>query len=107
MSTELKHLLYHQICREFEQLTEAVEENISRYAEALLNVSERGSRSVMLVFQGTSTADPALSDLDLLEKAGALKSELKFTERNIYRVFSLSDRGKTLVNKLETEKRAT
>jgi microsomal dipeptidase-like Zn-dependent dipeptidase len=107
MSTELKHLLYHQICREFEQLTEAVEENISRYAEALLKVSERGSRSVMMAFQGTDTADPEFKDLDLLEKAGALKSEIKFTERNIYKIFSLSDRGKTLVNKLETEKRVT
>ena len=105
MSTELKHLLYHQICREFEQFTGAIEENLSRYAEALLNVSKRGSRSVMLVFQGTNTEDPALRDLDLLEKAGTLKSEIKFTERNIYKIFSLSDRGKTLVDKLETEKR--
>ena len=107
MSTELKHLLYHHICREFEQLSEAIGENISTYAEALLKVSERESRSVMMSFQGTDTTDPALKELDLLEKAGALKSEIKFTERNIYKVFSLSDRGKALVNKLETEKLAT
>jgi len=107
MSTELKHLLYHYICREFEQLSEAIGDNISQYVEAMLKVSERGSRSVMMSFQGTDTTDPALKDLDLLEKAGALKSEIKFTERNIYKVFSLSDRGKALVSKLETQKQAT
>jgi microsomal dipeptidase-like Zn-dependent dipeptidase len=104
MSTELKHLLYHHICREFEELSEAIGENISTYAETLLKVSERESRSVMMSFQGTDTTDPALKDLDLLEKAGALKSEMKFTEHNIYRIFTLSERGKALVNKLEKEK---
>ena len=104
MSTELKHLLYHQVCREFEELTEAIEQNLTRYAESLLKVHERGSRSVMIAFQGTDTADPALKDLDLLEKAGVLKGEMKFTERNIYKIFSLTDRGRTLVNKLEGEK---
>jgi hypothetical protein len=105
MSTELKHLLYHQICREFEELSEAIEKNLSRYAESLFKVSERGSQSVMIAFQGADTADPALKDLDLLEKASVLKSEIKFTERNIYKIFSLTDKGRTLVNKLEAEKR--
>lgn len=102
---ELKHLLYHQICREFEEFTEAIEKDLTRYADSLLKVRERGSRSVMIGFQGTDTADPALKDLDLLEKASVLKSEIKFTERNIYKIFSLTDRGRTLVSKLEGEKR--
>jgi len=105
MSTELKHLLYHQICREFEELTEAIENDLSRYAETLLKVRERGSRSVMIAFQGADTADPALKDLDLLEKASVLKGDVKFTERNIYKIFDLTDKGRTLVSKLEAEKR--
>jgi hypothetical protein len=105
VSTDLKHLLYHQICREFEDSSHAVEENITRYVDLLLKARRLGSLSVALAVLGQDTKDPELKDLDLLEKSGVLEAKIKFTERNVYKIFTVTDRGVELASKIEAEKK--
>jgi hypothetical protein len=104
VSTDLKHLLYHQICREFEDSSHTVEENLSRYVELLLKARRLGSFSVALAVLGQDTRDPELKDLDLLERAGVLEAKIKFTERNVYKIFSATDRGEELASRIEAAK---
>jgi len=104
VSTDLKHLLYHQICREFEDSSRAVEENLSRYVELLLKARRLQSLSVALAVLGHDTNDPELKDLDLLERAGVLEAKIKFTERNVYKIFTATERGVELASRIEAAK---
>jgi hypothetical protein len=104
VSTELKHLLYHQICHEFEGASHEIEENLRRYIELLLKVQQSQTWSITIAIQGQDTRDPSLKDFDLLEKAGLLESHLNFTHRNIERFLVLSENGKKVVDKIKAER---
>jgi hypothetical protein len=104
VSTELKHLLYHQICHEFEDATREIEENLRRYVELLLKVQQSQTWHITIAVQGQDTKDPSLKDFDSLEKAGLVESHLNFTHRNIERSFVLSEKGKKVVDKIKAEK---
>jgi hypothetical protein len=105
MSTELKHLLYHGICNEFEESLSKIEAGVSRYGKLLLKIQKLGAWSAAIVVEGEDTKDQTINDLVLLEKSGILESKMKFTHRNIYRVFALTERGKNLVKKLESDRK--
>jgi DNA-binding PadR family transcriptional regulator len=103
VSAELKHVLYHRICDDFERALQQVEENVSRYAELLAKVHEHKSWPIVIAVQGEDTKDPTLKDFDLLESAGLLESETKFTHRNIDKTFRLSEKGRKLVEKFKAQ----
>lgn len=104
MSTELKHLLYHRICDDFEESLRLIEDNLSRFVELLLKVDEHQSWPIVMAVQGQDTKDATLKDFDLLESAGLLESQTKFTHRNVDKVFVLSEKGKKVISKIKAEK---
>lgn len=103
MSMDLRKLLYHQICDDFEKNYHEIERNLSKYVELLSKINERGDWSVTLSVQGEDVEDPSLISIGLLEKAGVLNGRTKYTERNVYKIFTLTDEGKELIDKIKTE----
>jgi len=103
MSTELKQLLYHQICADFEKAIHDVEENLPRYRELLLKIHEAGSWSVTVTVQGEDVANATLKEFHLLENAQIVEGRFKFTHRNIAKIFTLAEQGRKLVDKIRTE----
>lgn len=102
MSIELRKLLYHQICDEFETSYHEIEKNLSKYIDILKKIKERGDWTVALSVQGEDVEDPSLLSLELLEKTNVLDGNIKFTKRNIYKVFTLSKSGEELIKKIIT-----
>ncbi len=103
MSMDLRKLLYHQICDEFENNYHEIEGNLSKYVKLLSKINERGDWSVTLSVQGEDVEDSSLISLELLEKAGVLNGRIKYTERNVYKIFTLTDEGKKLIEKIKTK----
>ncbi len=100
---ELRKLLYHQICDDFEKSYHEIQDNLSKYVDILKKIKETGDWTVPMSIQGEDVTDPSLISLELLEKTKVLEGNVKFTKRNIYKVFTLSDNGKELVEKLFSE----
>ncbi len=100
---ELRKLLYHQICDDFEKSYHEIQDNLSKYVNILKKIKETGDWTVPMSIQGEDVTDPSLISLELLEKTKVLEGNVKFTKRNIYKVFTLSDNGKELVEKLFSE----
>jgi len=104
MSIELKRLLYHHICSEFEKAYNEIDQSLSRYSDLLLKVDNLGLWSITVAVQGEDVRDPTLKDFELLEKSGILEGKVKFTHRNIEKIFALTNTGKELVSKIKEEK---
>jgi len=100
---ELRKLLYHQICDDFEKSYHEIQDNLSKYIDILKKIKETGDWTVPMSIQGEDVTDPSLISLELLEKTKVLEGNVKFTKRNIYKVFTLSDNGKDLVGKIFSE----
>ena len=69
LSMELRKLLYHQICDEFETSYHEIEKNLSKYVDILKKIKERGDWTVAMSVQGEDVEDPSLLSLELLEKS--------------------------------------
>jgi len=104
MSTDLKRLLYHQICSEFEKSYNDIDQNLSRYIELLMKTQRYGVWSVTLSVQGEDIRNPELKDLELLEESGLLEGKVKYTHRNIEKAFTLTKIGEELISKVKEEK---
>lgn len=103
LSIELRKLLYHQICDEFETSYHEIEENLSKYVDILKKIKERGDWTVAMSVQGEDVEDRSLLSLELLEKTNVLNGNIKFTKRNIYKVFTLSKSGEELIKKITSK----
>ncbi len=105
MSTELKKVLYHQICDDFEKSCRDIDENLPRYLELLSKIHETGDWSETLSVRGEDVKDPSHDSVELLEKAGILEGRIRFTERNMYKIFTLTEEGRNLIDKIGAEKK--
>ena len=103
LSMELRKLLYHQICDEFEKSYREIQENLSKYIDVLKKIKERGDWTVAMSVQGEDVEDSSLINLELLEKTKVLDGNVKFTKRNIYKIFTLSKSGEKLIKKINSE----
>jgi hypothetical protein len=84
-----------------------VEESLSRFSDLLLAIGLVGSWDFLLWAEGVESKDVerVQDDLDMLEKAGLIKTEIKYRHRGPYRDCKLTETGAELLKKL-TEERA-
>ena len=104
MFMELKELLYEEICEEFERARHRIDEKMPSYIRLLLRVEKLRNWSAPLFIQGQESKDHILNDLDLLERLGLLEGRIRFTHRNAYKTFSLTAKGKSLVERIKDER---
>lgn len=106
MSAELKKALLDQAERDYERERREIMERLAAYQELLARMAAMGGYTLPLWAEGGDAGfDAELRDLSLLERAGLIKGAYGFTEHNMFRKYSLTERGKEIARKLQvTEK---
>ena len=84
----------------------AVEVNLGVFKELLLKVREAGKLSIPVWVEEVESTEAHDSEriYSLLECAGYIAIEKKYSHRNIYNQVTLTEEGKALAEELEREK---
>lgn len=109
MSDELRKALLGVVEEENRNRVRGVEESLMRFSDLLLAIGLVGSWDLLLWAEGVESNDVKRmqGDLDLLEKAGLIKTEIKYRPHGPYRDCQLTDRGVELLKKLTEERTQT
>ncbi len=83
----------------------ALEANLSAFKDILLRTREAGRLSVPIWVEGVESTDAHDRErtYSLLECAGFIAIEKKYSHRNIYNQITLTEKGKSLAEKLAKE----
>ena len=100
MSIELKSLLVDTIEKECKNRLDDIKNNLARFQEILFKISEQKKYKLTLWVVGEDTNWEVEKDLDLLEKAELIIGEMGYSDQSGYREYSLTDKGKKIVQKL-------
>ena len=100
MSIELKSLLVDTIEKECKNRLIDIKNNLARFQEILLKISEQKKYKLTLWVVGEDTNWEVEKDLDLLEKAELIIGEMGYSDQSGYREYSLTEKGKKIVQKL-------
>jgi hypothetical protein len=105
MSEELKSKLFKVAEEDRAREVKEFEEGIDRYRSLLIKVSKVRPFDMMPQAEGPEfyNVKQMMQDLNVLERANLLKSELKETFRSEYRQYDLTLEGAQLVEKLSKE----
>ncbi len=106
MSSELRTILDRVVeegCRK-EKLK--LEEDMPRYKSILLKVSNLKKLDVLISIEGTKqdNLDTLEGDLNMLQRANLVVGSTKYTHRNVYRDYEITDIGAEIAKKLVMEK---
>ena len=102
MSVELKDLLCRVVQEDCERRLSEVVSGLGRFESLLLELWRRGSMDVALLVEGSkvSSSDTVAKDMLMLERAGLVAGETKYTHRNEYRKYVLTGKGRILAERL-------
>ena len=100
MSIELKSLLVDTIEKECKNRLDDIKNNLARFQEILFKISEQKKYKLTLWVVGEDTNWEVEKDLDLLEKAELIIGEMGYSDQSGYREYSLTEKGKKIVQKL-------
>lgn len=103
MSLELEMILNKVAIEEKESEKIDFERRKSSFKSVLLKLAKDKKMDVLLSAEGRDQHDSEKRDLDVLEKAGLVKGQTKYTHRNEYRQYELTPKGAELVEKLTKE----
>jgi hypothetical protein len=109
LSFELKEILNVVANENNKQEKLEFEQGMDRYESLLLKVKAERKLDVLTSVEGVEYKDKnrQANDLKVLEKAHLVTGEAKYTHRNAYRQYRLTERGADLAEKLVKEKTAT
>jgi hypothetical protein len=109
MSSELKEILNVVAKENNKQEILEFEQGMDRYEALLLKVKAESKLDVITSFEGVEyhNKNSQANDLKVLEKAHLVTGETKYTHRNAYRQYRLTEKGVDLAEKLTKEKTAT
>ena len=96
----MKSLLVDTIEKECKNRLIDIKNNLARFQEILLKISEQKKYKLTLWVVGEDTNWEVEKDLDLLEKAELIIGEMGYSDQSGYREYSLTEKGKKIVQKL-------
>lgn len=101
MPAELKEILIKSKEDQFRLECEEIVKRVDHIKSLIMKIADNGGLQLPLTIRGTEVRLPEYEkDLDLLERCGLVKSRIRFTEHNSYRVYEVSEEGATLVKNL-------
>ncbi|MCW4009306.1 MAG: hypothetical protein NWF05_01630 [Candidatus Bathyarchaeota archaeon] len=105
MSAELKVRLAKVAEEDFKQEQKRLEDEFPRLKTLLLKIAQLKGLDVTIWIEGTKVSDSKEDEEDLrvLERANLVKGKTKFTHRNVYRHYELTQKGAELAEKLTAE----
>lgn len=99
--TNLREILIKSKEEEFHLECEEIVKRVDHIKSLLIKISDNGGLQLPLTIRGAEVRMPEYEkDLNLLERCGLVKSRVRFTEHNSYRVYEISGEGATLVKNL-------
>jgi len=104
MSLEFRALLEEIALKDYQREKTGFEQGLDRFKLLLLKVADEKKLDVLTAVQGVEYhKNSRADDMKVLEKAHLVKGETKYTHRNAYRQYSLTDKGAKLAEKLLKE----
>lgn len=104
MLSELKDILYKQAEEDYKNERKEIEEGLERYKSRIIEIAKAGKWDLPIFIEGAETHyEQEKKDLDLLERSRLVKGKMKYTERNAYREYELTEKGAELAKKLSKE----
>ena len=100
MSSELKSILIDFVEEECQNKLKDINNNLERFQELLLKISRQKNYHLTLWVVGEDMHWGVEKDLDLLENADLITGEMGYSDQSGYRNYTLTDKGKSLVQKL-------
>lgn len=100
MSSELKSILIDFVEEECQNRLKDINNNLGRFQELLLKISRQKNYHLTLWVVGEDMHWGVEKDLDLLENADLITGEMGYSDQSGYRNYTLTDKGKRLVQKL-------
>jgi DNA-binding PadR family transcriptional regulator len=100
LSSELKSILINVVEEENKNKLNDINNNLERFQELLLEIHKQKPYHLTLWVIGEETYWGVEKDLDLLEKANLITGKIGYTDQSSYRHYTLTDKGKVLVQKL-------
>lgn len=100
MSSELKSILIDFVEEECQNRLKDINNNLGRFQELLLKISRQKNYHLTLWVVGEDMHWGVEKDLDLLENADLITGEMGYSDQSGYRNYTLTDKGKNLVQKL-------
>lgn len=104
MSSDLKVILEKVAEEDYQNETMEIEKGLERYKSLILKIAEVKKWDLPIWVEGTEThLGKYEEDLNLLERGNIVKGQIKYTERNAYREYTLTKKGADLAEKLLKE----
>jgi len=109
MSILLKEYLYNVAEEDFkkekEEINRRAREGFQRFKALILAIKKAKTYDLALLVEGSPPEGiiAVENDLNMLERANLVKSEMKFTSRNTYRSYILTKKGDNLAEILLKE----
>lgn len=103
MSIELNSLLVDTIEKECKNRLIDIKNNLVRFQEILLKISEQKKYKLTLWVVGEDTNWEVKKDLDLLEKTQLIIGEMGYSDQSGYREYSLTEKGNKVIQKLTNQ----
>lgn len=103
MSSELKKVLYVIAEEEYENRKRIIDQEIEHYEHFILTIARNEKIDLKLEVEGAEIHPQEEKELDLLEKSNLIKGQTKYTHRNMFKEYRLTEKGTELVKKLTSE----
>ena len=103
MSTDLKSLLIKVAEKECADKVKNVKDNLNDLQNLLLKISEQKKYDLTLWVLGEDIDWKIEQNFEILDKAGLITGKMKFYDQSGYLEYSLTDKGKKLVQKIQKQ----
>jgi hypothetical protein len=105
LSSELKNLLMKVAEEDFKSEEIRIDERLADFRHLILEIAKAVKVDFLVSAEGSVTErfPKREMDLNLLERGNLIKGQMKYTERDTYREYTLTKKGMELAKKLLQE----
>jgi DNA-binding HxlR family transcriptional regulator len=104
MSVDLKRMLQKVAEEDYQSENVQIEERLDRYKSLILRIAKAKKWDFPVWVEGSEThLTEDESDLNMLERSNLIKGQIRYTERNAYREYSLTKKGADLAKRLSED----
>ena len=91
---------------DYKKAVSQIEKGVDRYKSLILTIEKSGKWELPIWIEGSTVgSNEDLDDLQMLERSNIVKGEMKYTHRNLYREYELTEKGTEVAKKLHNEKK--
>ncbi len=101
---DFNKILLKKMEEDFQKERKKVVERSEELKSLLIRIAKAGRWTLTMSVMGMETHHPQQEkDLDLLERCGLIESKVKYSKRNEYREYSVTEKGQAIVRQFLTD----